>query len=76
MGNYEMVPGSGPESNPKNHLLEEWEKNSKGLLSDAYNLPGSSNIDQLFDTLAEWNEYLENHVPYFSERSVIEEREP
>ena len=54
-----MVPGEGCKSNSKGALLAEWEANNKGV--------GAEDWEAVFETLAEWNEYLENHVPYFRE---------
>jgi hypothetical protein len=71
-----MVPGSGTGSNHKSPLLTEWNRNSKDYSEALDSLPEGLELDQLFTTLAEWNDYLENHVPYFSEQSVTEEREP
>lgn len=68
-----MVPRSGSSSNQQSPLIKEWDKNSKGFPDGLDNLLYEADIEQLFDTLAEWNTYLENHVPYFSERSVTEE---
>jgi len=30
-------------------------------------LSNAQELDEIFKTLAEWNDYLENHVPYFQE---------
>ena len=72
-----MVPCSGPSSNPQSPLLKEWNRNSKNLPNELDALCHSADIDKLFDTLAEWNTYLENHVKGFKEcQKEIEEREP
>lgn len=67
-----MVPEGGNFSNPSGDLLEEWNRTCQGKieqpLEQPLELPESPKLEQLFDTLAEWNTYLENHVPYFSER--------
>lgn len=68
-----MVPDKGTSSNQQSPFSKEWSKSSKALHEELAILPDSVDIEQLFDTLAEWNIYLENHVPYFSERSVTEE---
>ena len=60
-----MVPGRGPESNDQGQLLAEWVRNSKGLSGGSGDIPDGVDFDQLFTTLAEWNGYLENHVPYY-----------
>ena len=70
-----MVPDKGTSSNQQSPFLKEWNKNSNGLPEGLDNLLDDADIEQLFSTLAEWNTYLENHVPYFSERSVTEECE-
>ncbi len=46
----------------------------RATIASAAFLPGGANIDQLFETLAQWNEYLEKHVPYFSEGSKPQEQ--
>ena len=61
-----LVPGSGPESNRNTSLLAEWEGSHKDKSGALDSLTDLSDMEQLFDTLAEWNDYLENHVPYFS----------
>lgn len=71
-----MVPCSGTASNSQSPLSAEWNERSKEGLESPYGLPEGMELEQLFDTLAEWNTYLENHVPYFSERSATEECEP
>jgi len=62
-----MVPGTGITSNRQSPLLSEWHKNSNGMPKAFDTLPDGTDIEQLFDTLAEWNRFLENHVPYFQE---------
>lgn len=59
-----MVPGSGPESNRERQLLAEWKDNNKGG-AETPEAAFAPDIEKLFETLAEWNDYLENHVPYF-----------
>lgn len=60
-----MAHLEGETSNPKSLLLAEWSKNSTGNTGNLSPLE----IEQFLDTLAEWNTYLENHVPYFRERN-------
>lgn len=60
-----MVPGSGPESNRDSQFLAEWVRNSKGLSGGPGDIPDGTGFDQLFTALAEWNDYLENHVLYY-----------
>jgi len=64
-----MVGGSGFTSNESNPLRAAWDASEKGKSADPEDL-FSPEIDQLFETLAQWNEYLENHVPYFKEPEV------
>ncbi len=71
-----MVPDKGSPSNPDSPLLKEWKANSKGVDPGLESYLGSIESDQLFDTLAEWNHYLENDVPFFKTSRESEEREP
>ena len=63
-------------SNLESPLSKQWNKSSKGLSGELGGLLSSADIEQLFDTLAEWNTYLENHVPFFGDSLPAEEREP
>ena len=59
-----MVPQRGATSNSETPSLAEQRKHLEELLRPAeseYN----EDVEQLFNTLAEWNDYLENHVPAF-----------
>ena len=57
--------GLGDEtSNPQKQLLAEWNKNTK-TPPECLEQEFGADIEQLFDTLAEWNDYLEKYVPYF-----------
>lgn len=60
-----MVPNSGPTLNSESQLLAGQEKNNKS----SSELPESplkpDDIEALFNTLAEWNKFLENHVPFY-----------
>ncbi len=60
-----MAGHEGPTSNCESPLLAEWNTNSKELSASPEALPNDLSADQLFTTLAEWNAYLENHVPYY-----------
>ncbi len=73
MQEMQMVPGAGPFSNRQNPLLAEWERHCKGDFEGAASPPGGADIERLFDTLAEWNEYLERHVPAFGEGQAPQE---
>lgn len=65
-----MVGGTGSVSNPKNRLIAEWNGNNKGVASQLETALDPEVSEQLFDVLADWNEYLEQHVPYFQEPSL------
>ena len=58
-----MVPSSGIILNSESSNLKEQNKNHKEL-SEQFN---ADDIEQLFETLAQWNEYLENHVSCYSD---------
>ena len=62
-----MVPGLGISSNSSPAVLEDWTRASQGLESEEELSEQVQTILTLFETLAEWNEYLEGHVPYFQE---------
>jgi len=68
-----MVPGEGPKSNAEIDLTVEWEGNNKDFIPEEKILANSKACEELFNTLAEWNSYLENHIPYFSERETVPE---
>ena len=61
-----IVTSSGKPSNPESLLFAEWNRSNKGGSIDL-EIVHHPDIDKLFDTLADWNNYLENHVPYFQE---------
>ena len=60
-----MVPGSGSVSNPDSEVLAQWKENSKDLLATLEGTSPSDVCDELFETLEEWNTYLERDVPYY-----------
>lgn len=63
-GKNEMVPSRGLISNPGAPVLAE--QNEKHKTEDSAQESCSAiDVEQLFNTLAEWNDYLENHVPYY-----------
>ena len=62
-----MVPSTESISNQETGLLAEWGKNNKGVPSDLETVLTPQICDELFDTLAAWNRYLEADVPYFQE---------
>jgi len=61
------VPGTGPISNLEIDLITKWESNSKDIPSEQNSALNPQIYEQLFNILAEWNIYLESHIPYFSE---------
>ncbi len=69
-----MVPGAGTASNSQSGLIAEWNKNNKDVSPELETVLPPETSQQLFETLAEWNEFLNCHTPYFSEDR--EPREP
>ena len=64
-----MVPGRRATSNPETGLLTGCDEKSKDV-SEALETALTPEVTrQLFEELAEWNEYLETHVPHFGGRS-------
>lgn len=61
-----MVGDPGKGSNSDSSLLAAWNSINKGELLAPEEV-FTPEIEELFKTLAEWNEYLENHVPSFKE---------
>ncbi len=57
-----MVPRKSTKSNSKaasnqdQELSTQWNNNTQALNDPMV-------LDELFDTLAQWNDYLENHTP-------------
>lgn len=64
-----MVGGSGINSNLKNGNLPECNGNNKVSTSELGSAFSAETCRELFETLAEWNTFLENHVPYFQEQT-------
>ena len=64
-----MVPRGGTSSNPDSSLLAQWEYYSKhtDLGDEEAAEARDREITEFFETLAEWNEYLEAHVPFIKE---------
>ena len=63
-----MVDRAGtPSKQESGDLAAEWGKNNKGIASGLETVLTPQTCDELFNTLAEWNRYLEAHVPYFQE---------
>ncbi|WP_158657947.1 hypothetical protein [Agarilytica rhodophyticola] len=51
-------------------LLSEQFSNSKLFLSDTNDQSEDIKIDEFFTELEQWNEYLEEHVPYYRDGCV------
>ena len=62
---YKMVPDSGIDSNQKNRNLPECNGNNKTSPLELDSAFSPETCRELFDTLAQWNTFLEDHVPYF-----------
>lgn len=62
-----LVPGTGTHSNSEASLSSEFCQTQNAAPHSDQILLDQETCDDLFRTLAEWNEYLENHVPYFQE---------
>ena len=69
-----MVPQEETTSNHLNGLSATFTSQSQAVLATSNNdckgkveTSFTSDAEKIFDILAEWNEYLENHVPHFSE---------
>jgi len=72
-----VVPPGEPISNSEFYLIAERESKNKDLPHELENPLNSQTCEELFNTLAEWNSYLENHIPYFSEgEAAPEELQP
>jgi hypothetical protein len=56
------VPGERPISNST-----EWNRHSKDTPEALKTVLTPETCSKLSDILADWNNYLENHVPYFEE---------
>lgn len=62
-----MVPGSGSISNPDDPLLAQWNANNKGLSQTPEGELAPEVYDELFQTLEEWNDYLERYTSIFQD---------
>jgi hypothetical protein len=60
-----MVPGSGGISNSDTQCLAVYNQNKKPSSSELKSSFSAETCRELFDTLEQWNTYLENHIPYF-----------
>jgi len=63
-----MVGGSGIISNQKEENLPENSLNNKKSETELNSAFSAEACRELFDTLAQWNTYLEDHVPYFQKQ--------
>ncbi|MES9930515.1 MAG: hypothetical protein ABW158_20600 [Candidatus Thiodiazotropha sp. 6PDIVS] len=70
------MPDGGPKSNFNSNLFTQWEANSKGFPEELDSVITLEACEGVFDTLAEWNSYLEQHVPYFSGQEEPETIQP
>lgn len=62
-----MVPHGGTSSNLDIDLLTHWERGNKAKDSLEAPAPAIQASHELFEVLAQWNEHLKNHVPFFKE---------
>jgi hypothetical protein len=68
-----MVLGGGDGSIYQSPLLADFNANNKNGPAALESALAAEDCSELFDTLAQWNEYLERHAP-FSLRLSVEER--
>jgi len=64
-----LVGGSGIISNQKHENLPENSRNNKVSASELNSAFSAETCRELFETLAQWNTYLEDHVPYFQSQT-------
>jgi len=64
-----MVPGTREISNSETRNLIECNQNDKASVSELNSAFSAETCRELFDTLAQWNTYLEDHVPYFQSQT-------
>ena len=64
-----MVPGTRVISNSENQCLAENNQNKKPSSSELKSAFSAETCRELFDTLAQWNKFLEDHVPYFQNQT-------
>lgn len=71
-----MVPDEGVD-------LNHFEASNMGFEADTVdsddpeeNTSNSIDYEEVFDMMARWNTYLENHVPYYSEGNTPDIPEP
>jgi len=63
-----MVPGSRVTSNSESQHVAEQNLDNKASSFKLESALSTENYRELFDTLAQWNTYLEDHVPYFQKQ--------
>ncbi len=63
-----MAPGPRVTSNSESQVLAEWNRNNKTSSSEEKTALSTETYRELFDTLAQWNTYLEDHIPYFQKQ--------
>jgi len=68
-----MVPATGPISNSEIDPIAEQKDKNNDLIPEHKTPLNSKTCEELFNTLAEWNCYLEDHIPYFSEGETTPE---
>lgn len=64
-----MVPGTRVISNSETRNPIECTQNDKASASELNSAFSAETCRELFDTLAQWNTYLEDHVPYFQSQT-------
>ncbi len=63
-----MVPSPGATSNSEIQHLAERNQNNRASPSILVSNFTTETCQELFDTLAQWNTFLEDHVPYFQKQ--------
>lgn len=63
-----LAPELGAASNPESRHVAERYQNNKSSSSELESALSAESYRELFDTLARWNTYLEDHVPYFQKQ--------
>lgn len=58
-----MVPAEGTKSNPKGTLSKALNRHNQATPEALEKLRSEQEVEQLFETLSDWNTYLEKHVP-------------
>ncbi len=58
-----MVPAEGGKSNSEGTVSKALNKDNQAPLEALDMIRSDQEVEQLFETLADWNTYLEKHVP-------------